>query len=268
MGEYTQNLPKPLLPFGNETLLDHSIDLLEALGISKIVINTHYFSEKIEAHIQETYGTRYEIEVLDSISGKVLLSSKLQKHSFLSKLQTFLSRKLMNRIFAKKNVSPKIFLCRETPNILGTGGGIKTALEATSLNPNTILVINPDSYFPTKHANSLQKQMLSSLDSISDWDFFLFLKEKKAEDSFTGFSIDPSKGKIHFEKTGKYYYIGISICKFSEIEKIESGKESDLADSFRNSDQNNRLSGTILEAPILDVGEKHSYEAHKKFPPT
>ena len=49
----TLKTPKPLLKINEITLLENCIDLIHSLGISKILINTFYLSEKIEAFIKD-----------------------------------------------------------------------------------------------------------------------------------------------------------------------------------------------------------------------
>ena len=49
----TLKTPKPLLEINEITLLENCINLIDSLGISKILINTFYLSEKIEAFIKD-----------------------------------------------------------------------------------------------------------------------------------------------------------------------------------------------------------------------
>src|SRR6185437_5899615 len=51
MRPLTDRLPKPLIPLGGRTLLDHSIDRLEASGCERVVVNAHYLAEMVEAHL-------------------------------------------------------------------------------------------------------------------------------------------------------------------------------------------------------------------------
>ena len=46
----TDTIPKPLVPVGGRTMLDRSLDLAEAAGVTDAVINVHYLAEKIVAH--------------------------------------------------------------------------------------------------------------------------------------------------------------------------------------------------------------------------
>ena len=49
----TLTTPKPLLKINEITLLENCINLIHSLGISKILINTFYLSEKIEEFIKD-----------------------------------------------------------------------------------------------------------------------------------------------------------------------------------------------------------------------
>lgn len=49
MGALTADRPKPLIPVGGQTLIDHA--LAQARGVERIVVNLHYRSEMIRAHL-------------------------------------------------------------------------------------------------------------------------------------------------------------------------------------------------------------------------
>jgi len=49
----TLKIPKPLLEINEIKLLENCINLIDSLGISKILINTFYLSEKIEEFIKD-----------------------------------------------------------------------------------------------------------------------------------------------------------------------------------------------------------------------
>jgi len=51
----TDALPKCLLPLGNGTLLGRTLDNLEAVGLSDIVIVTGYLEDKIKDHVRERH---------------------------------------------------------------------------------------------------------------------------------------------------------------------------------------------------------------------
>jgi MurNAc alpha-1-phosphate uridylyltransferase len=53
MRPITDKLPKPLVPVGGRTLLDHAIDRLELAGVERVVVNVHYLGEMITAHLAE-----------------------------------------------------------------------------------------------------------------------------------------------------------------------------------------------------------------------
>ncbi|THD85673.1 nucleotidyltransferase family protein [Aliigemmobacter aestuarii] len=57
MGELTRAQPKPLIRVNDAALLDHALDLADAAGIGRIVVNTHYLADQIVRHL----GTRPDI---------------------------------------------------------------------------------------------------------------------------------------------------------------------------------------------------------------
>jgi N-acetyl-alpha-D-muramate 1-phosphate uridylyltransferase len=53
MGALTDALPKPLIRVAGLPLIDRTLDLADAAGIGRKVVNTHYLGEKIAAHLKE-----------------------------------------------------------------------------------------------------------------------------------------------------------------------------------------------------------------------
>jgi N-acetyl-alpha-D-muramate 1-phosphate uridylyltransferase len=64
--------PKPLLKINEITLLENCINLIEALGIKKIIINTFYLKEKIENFLK-TKKFNLDIEIIND--GKNILNT-------------------------------------------------------------------------------------------------------------------------------------------------------------------------------------------------
>lgn len=56
MRPLTLHRPKPLIPVGGRTLLDHALDRLQAAGVEKAVVNAHYKGDMIAAHLAERAG--------------------------------------------------------------------------------------------------------------------------------------------------------------------------------------------------------------------
>lgn len=48
----TLKTPKPLLCLAGETLLDHILKTLQDVGITRIVVNTHYLAEQVHDHLK------------------------------------------------------------------------------------------------------------------------------------------------------------------------------------------------------------------------
>ncbi len=51
MRPLTERTAKPLLPLGGRTLLDHALDRLGAMGVTRVVVNTHWHAELVQRHL-------------------------------------------------------------------------------------------------------------------------------------------------------------------------------------------------------------------------
>ncbi len=73
MRPLTDTMPKPLVPVDGKALIDHVLDRLESVGVTGVVINTHYLAEQLENHLsrRETSQIRIsrEDELLDTGGG-------------------------------------------------------------------------------------------------------------------------------------------------------------------------------------------------------
>ncbi len=52
----TEKTPKPLLPVGEKTIIDHNIDRLISYGVKHINVTVNYLKEQIEEHFMEPRG--------------------------------------------------------------------------------------------------------------------------------------------------------------------------------------------------------------------
>jgi N-acetyl-alpha-D-muramate 1-phosphate uridylyltransferase len=68
----TLNEPKPLLKINQITLLENCINLIESLGINKVIINTFYLKEKIEDFLS-TKNFNLDIKIIND--GKDILNT-------------------------------------------------------------------------------------------------------------------------------------------------------------------------------------------------
>ena len=60
----TLNIPKPLLMLNNITMLERNINLIESLGIKKIIINTFYLKDQISNFLKNK-KFKSEIKIID-----------------------------------------------------------------------------------------------------------------------------------------------------------------------------------------------------------
>lgn len=51
MGALTATRPKPLIPVAGKPLIDHALHLADDAGVTRIVANSHYLPDPIEAHL-------------------------------------------------------------------------------------------------------------------------------------------------------------------------------------------------------------------------
>ena len=51
MGALTADRPKPLIPVAGRPLIDHALDLVRGVGISRVVANVHYKAAMIVGHL-------------------------------------------------------------------------------------------------------------------------------------------------------------------------------------------------------------------------
>jgi len=68
----TLTKPKPLLKINEITLLENCINLIQFLGIKKVIINTFYLKEKIENFIK---AKKFKLDVKIINDGKVILNT-------------------------------------------------------------------------------------------------------------------------------------------------------------------------------------------------
>ena len=61
----TLDTPKPLLKIGEDTLLSNTLKFLKSIGIDKVIINTHYLSEKIRDYIKNK-NFDLDIDIIDA----------------------------------------------------------------------------------------------------------------------------------------------------------------------------------------------------------
>ena len=52
MGDVTRHTPKPMLPLRGRPMIDHTISILKAAGLTHIVANTHHLHDRIAPHLE------------------------------------------------------------------------------------------------------------------------------------------------------------------------------------------------------------------------
>jgi len=127
MRPLTETMPKPLVKVSGKPLIDYALDFLSASGVFEVVINSHYFAEMLEAHLQQYI----ESSLRGAESDEAIPKNKERKEWIASPSA---------RNDEKTNV--RITISRED-EVLETGGGIKKALPMIG-NNLPFFVLNAD----------------------------------------------------------------------------------------------------------------------------
>ncbi len=162
----------------------------------------------------------------------------------------YLAEKIHKHLEDIKNV--EITVSHEKEKILGTAGGIKTALNNYLKESDYFLCINPDVIYDTN---------INIIEDIKNYDgkCLLYLCEKSKEDSYTSLNLD--LGKVSF-KNGDYMYTGLSIIQFSVLSEVSINEYFDLADIFKDLASKKELDGRIFPGKFLDIGNENKYNQY------
>ena len=71
MRPLTDDRPKALVEVAGRPLIDHLLDRLRAVGVSKVVVNVHAFADRLEAHLR----SRRDLEIVISDERDALLET-------------------------------------------------------------------------------------------------------------------------------------------------------------------------------------------------
>jgi N-acetyl-alpha-D-muramate 1-phosphate uridylyltransferase len=72
MGALTRDRPKPLIPVGGRTLLDHALGVVAGAGVARIVVNTHAHAAQVADHLARVapgVAVSHEAERLETGGG-------------------------------------------------------------------------------------------------------------------------------------------------------------------------------------------------------
>ena len=117
----TNKVPKPLLKIGNKSLLENTIELLFALKVKKILLNSHHLSEQIKQFILEKKLSKKikvfeeKKKILDTGGGilNIIKSSKDKDYIILNP-DTIWTKKYLPEIIKMK----KLYFSKKASNIL------------------------------------------------------------------------------------------------------------------------------------------------------
>lgn len=70
MGKLTENLPKPLLPIGEQRIIEIIIEKLARQGFERVIINLHFMADKVRDVLGD--GKRFGLELIYSEETEIL----------------------------------------------------------------------------------------------------------------------------------------------------------------------------------------------------
>lgn len=86
----TLTTPKPLLPLGDELLIDRQLKYLASAGIKEVAINLHHLGDKIKGHVEN--GSRYGLKIYYSHEPEILgTGGGIKQAAALLRTDTFLA---------------------------------------------------------------------------------------------------------------------------------------------------------------------------------
>lgn len=86
----TLTTPKPLLPLGNELIIDHQLKYLASAGIKEVAINLHHLGDKIKEHAGN--GSHYGLKIYYSHEPKILgTGGGIKQAAALLRTESFLA---------------------------------------------------------------------------------------------------------------------------------------------------------------------------------
>jgi len=127
MRPLTDTLPKPLIQIGDTTLLDHTMGLATAAGLDVPIVNAHYLSDQISAHLSEHAETAviHENPILDTGGGLKNAASRLSGDFAITTNSDNIwngPNPFTTALSAWQPSMPACLLCAKTENTVGRIG--------------------------------------------------------------------------------------------------------------------------------------------------
>lgn len=149
----------------------------------------------------------------------------------------------------KKYNDININISFERDQILGTAGGMKTALDSILKYDEFFISINPDIIYTTDHN-------LIELTKSYNGKCLIFLYKIENQKKYT--TLNFKNNKVYFEP-GDYIYTGIAYLNFALFNGIKKNQYFDLSDIFKELSNKNELDGLIFPGEYMDLGDEKSY---------
>lgn len=204
------------------------------------------FGKRMGALTKDTPKPLLKVGGYSLLQHSILFAYKLGIREFIIN-----THYLAEQIHKELNNFPSLkFHVSYEPEILGTAGGIRKAMEGVIHKEETFLVLNPDAIsIPNKNF---------TLPNNFDGDILLYVIPKPKGDNNIGLNL--VKNKLYYS-TGanpeEYFYMGVSLIKASIIYKAipNDNQFNDLSFLYRELSASHRLEGRLFEGECYDCGE-------------
>lgn len=142
----------------------------------------------------------------------------------------------------------------EKKEILGTAGGIRTAIGADSTQ-EFIVIYNPDTLLFPSETFQIREQLPANSK------IHLYLQpQPQGTNNYTRISMSED-GRLRLGE-GNFFYIGLALLDPKLLETIPLHSVADLSPIFKFAAANNQLTGELFDGNTLDLGEKELYESY------
>ncbi len=166
-----------------------------------------------------------------------------------------------------------LFFSRESPEILGTAGGLRHALplmneidrgNGQGREPSALVLLNPDTLLFPGPSDAPDPTWLDGAESC------LSLRPRPPESPETAWSAEnthESSFRIDYSREGSFYYIGYALVRQACVAPLGDGQYAELGPIWRAAAPAGRLRGHLFEGKVVDAGTRAAYDLIRERDP-
>ncbi len=147
------------------------------------------------------------------------------------------------------------------PEILGTAGGLRKALDGPLHGEASVILINPDTIL----AAAPERSPAERFDG-ENCDARLWLAKRLRGSVETGLDLG-ADGRIQFRNDGACYYVGCAAISLEALRDLPPDQYAELGVAWQRSAAAGRLCGELAPGELVDAGTEASYNRIKDRAP-